>query len=88
MSATRLDPEACASCDEPTAAGRPLFPGRRVITDEGGSRSLLCAGCDARITASRRGRPLTDEEARRFINNGSMAAIHWNGGIGGGIGPF
>ena len=80
--------EPCASCKQSTAAGRSLFPGRRAIVAADGSRSYLCAECDARITATRRGRQLSDAEVRRFVDNGAMAAIHWNGGIGGGIGPF
>jgi hypothetical protein len=74
----RMDTDQpCAGCGKPTAAGRTRFADRRKIEHADGSRSYLCAMCDA-TAASGRGRDLSDEELRRFIENGSMAGIVWS----------
>ena len=66
--------EACAGCGESTAVGTIFFSDRRHLADG----TVLCSECNSRIAAAHRGKRLTDEEVRRFIDNGSMAAITWN----------
>jgi len=76
--------QPCAGCGKPTAAGRTRFADRRTIELADGTRSYLCAMCGA-TAASDRGRDLTDEELRQFIENGSAAGLLWSVG-GPGIG--
>jgi hypothetical protein len=65
--------EACASCGESTAVGTILFSDRRQLPDG----TVLCADCNSRLAAAHRGKRMTDEEVRQFIDNGNMAAITW-----------
>jgi len=64
--------DACAGCGESTAVGTVLFSDRRTLPD--GAR--LCAICNAKAS-THRGRQLTDQEVRQFIDNGTMAGITW-----------
>jgi hypothetical protein len=48
-------------------------------------KAYLCALCNSRVRSSRRGRRLADEEVRNLVANGSIAAIAWAGGPGGGF---
>jgi hypothetical protein len=78
--------EPCVSCGEETAVGSPLFSGRRRIEKLPASAVFLCEVCDAQIAATRSGKPLTDDQVRRFVDGGSMAMITWTDGGMGGIG--
>jgi hypothetical protein len=69
----------CAGCGKPTAAGQMRFADRRTIELADGTRSYLCAMCGA-TAASNRGKDVTDEELRRFIENGSAAGLLWSNG--------
>jgi hypothetical protein len=64
-----------------------MFSGRRRIERGSPNAVFLCEGCDARIAATRRGKPLTDDQVRRYVEGGNFAAITWSdGGISGGLG--
>jgi hypothetical protein len=64
-----------------------MFSGRRRIERASPNAVFLCEGCDARIAATRRGKPLTDDQVRRYVEGGNFAAITWgDGGISGGLG--
>jgi hypothetical protein len=69
--------QPCVACGDDTTAGRPRFVGRRTISGEAGS-SYLCATCDEAV-ATRRGRPLTEDEVRRLVESGAMGAYVWSG---------
>ncbi len=73
--------EPCASCEEETAIGSIFYSDRRVIeTEDDAGRVYLCSTCNARIRNARQGRPLSDDEARRLAENGSMAFLTFTGG--------
>lgn len=72
--------EPCISCGEDTGIGSVFFSDRHTVERPGETTAHLCTLCNARIRASGKGRRLTDEEVRRFIANGTMAAIAWSGG--------
>ena len=72
--------EPCAGCGEETAAGSVFYSDRHVIPMDAGASSYLCTLCDARVRSSRSGKPLTDDEVRQFVKNGSMAGLAWGGG--------
>lgn len=72
--------EPCSGCGDETGAGSILYSDRRSFDLETGGRAYLCSYCVQRASAARRGRPLTDAEARRLLDNGSMAMIRLGGG--------
>jgi hypothetical protein len=74
------------SCGEDTAVGTPLFSGRRRIVKSSASAVFLCEVCDERIATERSGKPLTDDQVRRYVDGGNFAAITWGDGGPGGIG--
>jgi hypothetical protein len=76
----RMAKEPCAGCGEETAAGSVFYSDRHEIPMEGGESSFLCTLCDARVRSSRRGKPLTDDEVRNLVGNGSLAGSTWWGG--------
>lgn len=67
--------EPCQGSGEETAVGSVFFSDRRESEHPDGHRSDVCTLCDQRIAASRRGRQLTDDEARRLIETGWPAMI-------------
>jgi hypothetical protein len=71
--------QTCVGCGKPTAAGRTRFADRRTIEHADGTRSYLCALCGA-TAASSRGKILSDEELRQFVENGSAAGVLFSGG--------
>jgi hypothetical protein len=70
--------DACAGCGEETATGSVFYSDRRRIKMQDGSLSFICTLCDQRVAASRRGKPMTDEELRQSIETGSLAMISGN----------
>jgi hypothetical protein len=70
--------EPCAGCGESTAVGGVFYSDRRVIARSDGGTAFLCSSCFARVRATRTGRPLTDDDVRRVVENGSAAAILWS----------
>jgi hypothetical protein len=70
--------EACAGCGEETAAGSAFYSDRREIDRQDGTHAFLCALCDQRVAASRRGTRMTDDELRLEIETGSLAMISGN----------
>lgn len=71
-----MSSQPCVSCGEETAAGSVFYSDRHTLEVSGNTR-YLCALCDARIRASRKGQPMTDEEVQSFVENGSMAMLAW-----------
>ena len=69
--------EPCSGCGEETAAGSVFFSDRHAIEQADGRRAYLCALCDSRIRSSRKGRPLTAQEVRSIVENGSAIALTW-----------
>jgi hypothetical protein len=74
---SRLPVEPCLSCGEGTAVGSVFFSDRSTIDLGDGQLAFLCGLCDSRIRASRKGKPLTDEEVRNVVNNGTTIALGW-----------
>jgi hypothetical protein len=74
--------QPCSSCSEETAIGSVFYSDRRVVDLANGERAWLCVLCEGRIKAARRGAPLTDEEVRNLVANGTMAGIAWSRGVG------
>jgi hypothetical protein len=72
--------EPCSSCSEETGIGSVFYSDRRAIDLASGERTWLCVLCDGRIRAARRGVPLTDDEVRSLVMNGTMAGIAWSRG--------
>ena len=50
--------EPCESCGDDTAAGTPLYSGRREVTDAKGKRTFLCGPCAEGVVAARRRKPV------------------------------
>ena len=74
--------EPCAVCGEETAVGSVFFSDRHTVEKSDGTRTL-CAPCNASVRSARKGnegKPLTDEELRSLVENGSLAAIASAGG--------
>jgi hypothetical protein len=69
--------EPCLGCGEETAVGSVFFSDRRTVGHADDRRTYLCSLCDSRIRSSRRGKPLTDEEVRKIVENGSAIATAW-----------
>ncbi len=69
--------ELCAVCGEDTSVGSVFFSDRQVIELRDGSSTFICALCDALLRAARRGRQLTDDEARQIVENGSVIGLGW-----------
>jgi hypothetical protein len=69
--------EPCAVCGDETAIGSLFYSDRRMIDEVGAEPAYLCSDCLTRIRSSRLGQPMTDEQVRNFVMNGSMAAIAW-----------
>ena len=67
--------EGCAGCGEETAIGSAFYSNRRQIDLEDGSPAFVCADCDGRIAASRRGSRTTEGELRQAIKMGSISMI-------------
>lgn len=75
--------EPCAVCGEETAVGSMFFSDRHAVEKTDGTRAYLCGPCNARVRSAgkgKKGKPLTDEELRSLVENGSLAAIAWSGG--------
>lgn len=71
--------EVCEVCGDETAAGSVLFSDRRVIAHRDGARTYVCASCEARILAGKRGTRLSDDELQRAINVAALAGQAWGG---------
>jgi hypothetical protein len=71
--------EQCLGCGEETALGSVFYSDRTTIEQANGERAYLCSLCDSRIRSSRRGRPMTDEEARQLVTNGIGVLYGTNG---------
>ena len=69
--------EPCLKCGEETAVGSAFFSDRTRIELGGGQRAYLCSLCDSSLRASRKGTPLTDEEVRNLVKNGTAIALGW-----------
>jgi len=72
--------EPCESCGDDTAAGSPLYPGRRAATDANGRRAFLCEPCVERVVAARRGEPLSDEDRRKLESGAAVFGAFAPGG--------
>ena len=76
----------CHSCGRSTAAGSPLFAGRRVIPpdadDSAAESSFLCEECAEQIHVAARESRLTDEQIREKIASGEIPGMTYKG-IGG-----
>jgi hypothetical protein len=75
--------EPCVVCGEETAIGSVFFSDRHTVEKSDGTRTYLCGLCNARVRSAgkgKKGKPLTDEELRSLVENGSLAAIAWSGG--------
>jgi len=69
--------EPCLNCGEETAVGSVFFSERSTIDLGDGRLAFLCSLCDSGIRASRKGEPLTDEEVRNLVKNGTAVALGW-----------
>ena len=69
--------EPCLNCGEETAIGSAFFSDRTRIELGGGQWAYLCSLCDSSLRASRKGRPLTDDEVRNLVKNGTAIALGW-----------
>ena len=77
-SADRKPPsEPCLRCGEETAVGSVFFSDRSTIDLGAGQLAFLCSLCDSRLRASRKGQPLTDEQVRNLVKNGTAIALGW-----------
>jgi hypothetical protein len=76
-SASQLPLEPCLTCGEETAVGSVFFSDRSTIDLGDGQLAFLCSLCGSRIRASRKGEPLTDEEVRNLVRNGTSIALGW-----------
>ena len=72
----RVDQEPCVSCGEETAVGSVFYSDRYALHDDVGEPAYVCSLCLSRAHAVR-GKKLTKEQVRNFVNNGAMAAISW-----------
>jgi hypothetical protein len=72
-----LPSEPCLSCGEETAVGSVFFSDRSTIERADSQSAFLCSLCDARLRVSRKGAPLTDEEVRNLVKNGTAIALGW-----------
>jgi hypothetical protein len=76
-------PQACAGCGRSTAAGTPLFSGRRVIPpaadDTAAESSYLCEECAERIHIAAREARLSDEQLREKIESGEIQGMTYKG---------
>lgn len=72
--------EFCESCGDDTAAGTPLYPGRREATDANGRRTFLCGLCVERVVAARRREPLSDEDRRKLESGAAVFGAFAPGG--------
>jgi hypothetical protein len=69
--------EPCLNCGEETAIGSAFFSDRTRIDLDGEQVAYLCSLCDSGLRASRKGKPLTDEEVRNLVKNGTAIALGW-----------
>lgn len=79
--------QPCVSCGRATAAGSPLFAGRRVIPpdaeDTAAESSYLCEECQDQIHAAASEARLTDAQLRDKIESGEIAGWSYEG-----VGPM
>jgi hypothetical protein len=77
-SSGRVAREACAGCGEETATGSVFYSDRRQVELQEAGQAFVCSPCDQRVAASRRGKPMSDEELRKSIETGALAMISGN----------